>query len=210
MWSEEVVVGDPESEIEIGIFETVIATGASVGSLESAVEPLDHLLERSELCRDIIIVGEADDLSDVEVEVFTILEIELHSSKRIRAVAVGDKSETSRELFTEVFKGLTHREDAGTNTPVVRASVTEDRTLHSIHDQPDIAFDATNFDVCLICCEVTGRLVVVVVYERLDENCSSLTVICDLLMRDPDAVNVPQNVFGTTERYLVVDVVCET
>ncbi len=48
------------------------------------------------------------------------------------------------------------------------------------------------------------------IHERLDENSSSLAIIGDLLVRDPDAVDVPQNVFGTPERDLVVDVVCET
>ena len=48
------------------------------------------------------------------------------------------------------------------------------------------------------------------VYKRLDEHSCSLAVIGDLLMRDPDAVNVPQDVGGTSERYLVVDVVSET
>lgn len=210
MRSEEVVVSDPESKIKTGIFKTVITTSGAIGCLECAVEPFDQLLERPELGGDFIVIGKADDLSDVEPEVLAIFEIELHGSKRICAVSIGNESETFRELISEMLQSLPHGEDACTNAAAIRASVSEYGTLHGIHDEPDITFDAPDLDVGLICGEVAGRLVIVVIYEGLDENSSSFAIIGDLLMRDPDAVNVPQNVFGTPERYLVVDVVCET
>ena len=108
-------------------------------------------IERPELGGDFIVIGKADDLSDVEPEVLAIFEIELHGSKRICAVAVGNESETFRELISEVLQSLPHGEDACTDAPVIRASVSEDGTLHGIHDEPDIAFDASHFDVGFIC-----------------------------------------------------------
>ena len=119
MRSEEVVVSDPESKIEIGILKTVIAAGTSVRSLESAVETLDQLLERSEFSRDFIVISEADDLSDVEAEVLTVFQIELHCSERISAVAISYEPEVFRKLIPEVLKSLTHREDAWTNASAV-------------------------------------------------------------------------------------------
>ena len=47
------------------------------------------------------------------------------------------------------------------------------------------------------------------IHERLDEHSSCLAILSDLLVRDLDAVNVPEDVLGTAERYLVVDVVGE-
>ena len=209
MRPKEVVVGDPEREIKIGILVAVITAGASVRSLESTVETLNQLLVRTELFRDFIVIGEADDLGDVKTKTFPESLLELHGSEWIGAVTISNESEAFRKLVSEMRKSLPHGEDAGTDAAVIRASVAKDGAFYGIHDEPDIAFLAANLDVGFIGGEVAGRLVIVMVYKRLDEHSCSLAVIGDLLMRDPDAVNVPQNVFGTAERNLVVDVVCE-
>lgn len=141
--------------MESGIFKTVITTSGAIGGFECAVESLDQLLERPELGGDFVVIGKADDLSDVEPEILAIFEIELHGSKRIGTVAVSNESETFGEFIPEVLQGLPHGEDAGTNAPVIRATVTKDRTLNSIHDEPDIAFDSLDLDVGLIGGKIT-------------------------------------------------------
>ena len=88
-------------------------------------------------------------------------------------------------------KSLTHGQDAGANAAVIRTAVAEYGTLDGIHNEPDISFIATDLDVGLISSEIPGRLVVVVIYERLDEHGGGLAIIGNLLMRDPDAVDVP-------------------
>ena len=86
---------------------------------------------------------------------------------------------------------MTHGQDAGANAAIIRTTVAEDGTLDGIHYEPDIAFLAPDLDVGLVSGEIAGRLVIVVIYERLDEHSRGLAVIGDLLVRDPDAVDVP-------------------
>ena len=179
---EEVVVGDPKGEIQTRIVEAVVTAGIAVRSLESTIQPLDQLLVRPELFRDFIVIGEAEDLSDVEAESFAKPLLELHGGERIGAVAIGNEGEAFRELVSEVRKSLTHGQDAGTDTAVIRTTVAEDGTLDGIHDEPDISLLAANLDVGLVSGEIAGRLVIVVIYERLDEHSRGLAVIGDLLM----------------------------
>ncbi|WP_330577878.1 hypothetical protein [Alkaliphilus pronyensis] len=42
-------------------------------------------------------------------------------------------------------KSHTHSHNTRTNTTVIRYSITYNRTRNSIHDKPDVTFDATNF-----------------------------------------------------------------
>lgn len=188
---EEVVVCDPQGEIEISIFETVVAAGVTVRSLEGAVEPLDQLLERPEFFGDLIVIGETDDLRDVEAEVLTEFLSKQHGGERIGAVAIGNKPEAVRELLREASQSLSHGEDAGADTAVVRTEVAKDGALYSIHDEPDVAFLAADLDVGLIADKLTGRLVIVVIDERLDQYGGGLAVLSDLLVRDLDAVYIP-------------------
>lgn len=179
---EEVVVGDPKGEIQTRIVEAVVTAGIAVRSLESAIQPLDQLLVRPKLFRDFIVIGEADDLSDVETESFAKPLLELHGGERIGAVAIGNEGEAFRKLVSEVRKSLTHGQDAGANAAIIRTTVAEDGTLDGIHDEPDISLLAANLDVGLVSGEIAGRLVIVVIYERLDEHGRGLAVIGDLLM----------------------------
>lgn len=150
MRSEEVVIGDPESEVEISILVAVITAGLAVRSLESAVETLDLLLERTELCGDGIIVGKTDDLSDLEREIISVFTLELHGSERIGAVSIGDEAEVLREFIPEVSQSLAHGKDAGPDAAAFGTSVAEDGTLERVHYEPDVARYAADLDVSLV------------------------------------------------------------
>ena len=148
-------------------------------------------------------------MGDVKAKCFAEPLLKLHGGERIGAVAIGNEGEAVRKLASEVRKSLPHGQDTGADAAVIRTAVAEDGALDGIHDEPDISLLATDLDVGLICSEIAGRLVIVVIYERLDEHSRGLAVIGDLLVRNPDAVDVPQDIFGTAQRDLVVDVVCE-
>ncbi len=169
MRPEEVVIGDPERKVEDSVVYAVVAAGVAVRSLEGAIEPFDQLLEGTELFGDLIVIGKTDDLSYLESEVLSKQLLKLNGGERIGAVTVSNKAEAFRELIPEAGESLPHCEDTGADAAVVRAPVAEDRTLYSIHDEPDIAFLSTCFDVSLIGDEITGRLVIIVIHERFDE-----------------------------------------
>jgi len=70
-------------------------------------------------------------------------------SQGVSTVSIRDKPEYSRE-FLEVLKSHTHGKDTGSDTAVIRDLIAEDGMGDGIHDEPDISFDATDFDIGLI------------------------------------------------------------
>ena len=101
--------------------------------------------------------------------------------KRVCAVPVGNETEVFRELF-QVSECHAHGQDARTDTPVVRSLVTDDGTLRSVHDEPDIAFDATDFNIGFISSKNAAGLIVIMVNKRLYAHGRRLAVIGDLLV----------------------------
>ena len=93
MRPQEVVVGNPEGEIVVGTIIVVKAVCRTIRGLVGTVEPLDHLLVRTKLRGDCIIVRKADDLGDLELELLTELMEKLLGGKRIGTIAVSDKAE---------------------------------------------------------------------------------------------------------------------
>lgn len=206
---EEVVVGDPESDAVIGTIEVVVAAGSTIGRLEGAVHPLHDLLERSKLGRDSILIGQTDDLSDVELEVLAVVEIELLCSERIGGVTVGDEPKPFRK-FGEMLQSHAHRHDAGANTPVIRYPVTKDGSGAGIHDEPDEALDTSDFDIGLVTDEIGRSTVVVGINKGLDDKGSGLRVVGDLLMRDADAIEIVHGLSRLAKGKLQVDMEGET
>ena len=47
-------------------------------------------------------------------------------------------------------EGHPHCQNAWTKTTIIRYLIADNRAFGSIHDKPDIGFDTTDFDVCLI------------------------------------------------------------
>ena len=64
MGPEEVVISNPERKVIVGAVDVIEAVCMPVRSLIGAVEPFDHLFEWAVLCRNSIVVGKSNDLSD--------------------------------------------------------------------------------------------------------------------------------------------------
>ena len=83
-----------------------------------------------------------------------------------------------------------HRHDARTDTTVIRHPIADNGTFGYIHDEPDIGLDPMNFDVGLISDKGIVGIVIVVIYKTLDADGSGFTVVGDLLVGDPDVIQV--------------------
>ncbi len=74
----------------------------------------------------------------------------------------------------------THYKNTGANTAAGGYLVADDETAGSIHDEPDVSFDATNLDIGFISSKNTSGFVVVIVNKGFDTDSCSLTVVDDL------------------------------
>ena len=187
MWSQEVIVSNPESQIIVGTIDVVKAICVAVRSFIGTVEAFNHLFERPVFCRYRIVVGKSNDLSDIEGKVFFEFAGEFHCGKRVSTVTVSDKFKVFRELC-ESLENHTHCKDTGTNTTVVRYLLADNGSCSSIHDEPDVSFDATDFDVSFIGSENIAFFVGILIYKRLDADSGSLTVVGNLLVGNADIV----------------------
>ena len=155
----------------------------TVRSLIGAVEAFNHLFERAVFRGNGIVVGKPDDLCDFECKVFSKLFNEFHGGERIGTVAVSDELKLFRQLC-KPLEGHAHGKDAGTDTAVVRYLVADDGACCRIHNEPDVGFDAADFDVGFISGEHIPFFVRIVIYERLDADGSCLAVAGNLLVGD--------------------------
>ena len=83
-----------------------------------------------------------------------------------------------------------HCKNTWTYATVIRYLITNDGAFGSIHNEPDISFNTTDFDVCFVSSKYFTGSVIVVVYERFYAKRSCFTVVCDLLVGDADAMYV--------------------
>ena len=149
MRAQEVVVGDPECCVIVCTIIIIVTAADPVRGFKGSVEAFDHLLVRSELPGDSIIVCKPDHLGDVKPEAFPQLLCELQGSQRIGAVPIGNEPELFRE-FLHAPERHAHGKDARSDRAVVGNLVAEDRAGGSVHDEPDVAFDTADFDIGLI------------------------------------------------------------
>ena len=184
---EEVVVGDPERDIVVRAVVVVVAALDAVGLLVGTVQAFDQLLERPELRGDGIVVGKADDLRDLKVEIAAELDPELLCSKDIRAVAIGNELELFRELF-DPAEGHAHGKDAGTDGAVIGDLVADDRAREGVYDQPEEALHSADLDVGLVPDEGIAFFVGIVVHKGLDAQGCSPRIVGDLLVGYVDPV----------------------
>lgn len=66
MGPEEVVISNPERKVIVGTVDVIEAVCMPVRSFIGAVEPFDHLFEGAVFCRNSIVVGKPNDLSDLK------------------------------------------------------------------------------------------------------------------------------------------------
>ena len=126
-------------------------------------------------------------LGDFESKVFAKLLYEFHCSERVCTVTIGNELKGFRKLC-EPQKCHTHGEDAGANSTVVGYLIADDGAGGSIHDEPDIGFNATDFNVGFVSGENIAFFVGVLVDKGLDTDSGGLAVVGYLLVRDADVV----------------------
>ena len=197
--AEKVVVCNPERKVVVGAVIVIKPIRGTVGGLVCTVEPLNHLLIGTEFRGNSVIVRQADDLSNLELELLAELMEELLGSKRIGAIAVSDETEVLWQLL-QMLEGHAHGHDAGTDTAVVRDLIADHGTGRRIDDQPDIALDVAYFDICLIGSKGGSLLVRVGIDKWFDTDGGSLTVVGDHLVGDSDSVDDLHRLSGLPER----------
>ena len=114
---------------------------------------------------------------------------ELLSSERIGAITIGDESKVSGKFF-QMLESHTHSHAAGTDAAVIRYLIADHSPGYHIDDQPDVAFDAADFDVSLISNKGGSLLVGVCVDKGLDADGGRFAVVGNHLMGYGDAVDV--------------------
>ena len=189
VWTQKVVVSNPESQVIVGAVDVIEAVCMPVRSLIGAVEPFDHLFEWTVLRRNRIVVGKSNDLSDLEGKVFPKLLCKFHCGERIGTVAVSDELKVLRQ-FCKSLESHTHGKDAGADTTIIGYLVADDGTGCSIHDKPDIGFETADFYVGFIGSKDFSFFVRILVNKGLDADSGGLTVVGDLLVGDADVIQV--------------------
>lgn len=188
MRTQEVVVGNPEGNGIVGGVEELISAGIAVGRFEGAVETFDHLLEGPEFGGNRVVIGKTDDLSNIEFERILIAQSKLLSGKGVSRITVRNEAEVLRQGF-DILKCHAHRHDAGTDTAVIGNPVADNGTGNCIHDEPDVGFDAFDFDVGLVCDKCGGFLGRVGHEKRAHKSSGGSAVVFNRRVRDIDAVN---------------------
>lgn len=189
MGSEKVVVCNPEGKVIISAVDVIKAVCVTVRSLISAVEPLNHLLEWAVFCRNRIVVGKPNDLSDFEGKVFPELLYEFHCGERIGAVTVSDELKVFGQLG-KTPECHAHGEDAWADTTIIGYLVADNGTGCSIHDKPDVCFETADFYVGFIGSKDISFFVRILVNKGFDAAGSGLTIVGDLLVGDTDVIQI--------------------
>ena len=193
--AQEVVVGNPESQVIACAFDVVKPVCFPVRSLIGPVQPFYDLFERTVFLRHSIVVGKSDYLGDLEGKVLAKLLCEFHGGQRIGAVAISDEFEVFRE-FLKSLEGHAHGKDTGPNPAVIGHLVTDDGTAGGVHDKPDVGFDPSDFDVGFIGHKGFSFVIGILIGEGFDADGRGLAVVGDLLMRDLDVIEIFQCLAG--------------
>ena len=98
VWTKEVIVSNPESKVIVGTVDVVETVCVTVRSLIGAIEPLNHLFKWAVFCRNSIVVGKSNNLSNFECKVFPKLSYEFHCGERIGTVTVSDELKVFRQF----------------------------------------------------------------------------------------------------------------
>ena len=208
MRTKEVIVSNPESQVIVGAVNVVETVCVTVRSFVGAVEPFNHLFERTVSCRDSIVVGKSNHLGDFEGKVFPELFYEFHCGERIGTVAVSDELKVFGQ-FCKPPKSHAHGEDARPHTAVIGYLIADDGSGRGVHDQPDIGFNATDFYVGLVGSEHLPFFIRVLVNKGFDADSGGLTVVGDLLVGDADVIEVFKSLGGLAQRKAEVDMECQ-
>ncbi len=103
------------------------------------------------------------------------------SSTAKGAVAISNETKVPGEFF-QILEGHAHSHNAGADAAIIRYLIADHSPGCRINDQPDIAFDTEDFDVCLISSKGGSLLVRVGVDKGLDTDGGGLAVGGDHLV----------------------------
>ncbi len=191
MRAQEVIVSDPERQIIVGTVDAVKAVCMAVRGFISSVQAFDHLLEWPVFGRNSIVVGKSNDLGDFKCKVSAQL---FTNSIAARGYALYPSAMNLKFSGSFVrFRNAIRIARIQACAAVIRHLIADDGACCSVHDEPDVVFDATDFDVCLISREHVPFFVGVLVNKGLDADGGSFTVVGDLLVGDADVVKVFQS-----------------
>ena len=207
--TQKVIVGNPESQVIVGTFDVVKAVCFPIGSFIRTVQPFHDLFEWTVFFGYSIVVGKSNDLGDRKGKVFSKLLCELHCGKRVSAVAVRNKLKVFRQFF-KTPESHAHSEDTGAHATVIGYLVADNGTAGGVHNEPDVSFDAADFDIGFIGDKCCPLMVGILVNKRFDADSSGFTVIGDLLMGDADVIEILKSLAGFTKRQAEVDMQRQT
>ena len=88
--------------------------------------------------------------------------------------------------------------------------VADDGPGGGVHDEPDVGFDAADFDIGFISGKYFPFFVGVLIDKGLDADGGSLAVVGYLLVGDADVVQVFQGLRGFAEGKAQIDMQCQT
>ena len=103
------------------------------------------------------------------------------------------------------MEGHAHGKDTGADRTVIGHLVADDGPTGGIHDEPDVGFDAADFDVGFISHKGFSFAIMVLIDERFDADGSGLTVVGDLLVRDADVIQIFESLGGFAQGQSEVD-----
>lgn len=181
MRAKEVVVSDPEGKFIVGAIDVVEAVCVTVRCFIGTVQPFNHLFEWTVFLRNSIVVGKPNHLSDMECKGFPEVLYEFHCGERIGAVTIRNELKVLRQLC-KALESHPHSEDTGADATVVRYLITDDGTACGIHDEPDIGFNATDFNISFIRGEGSLLFVWILVDKRLNADSGGFAVVGNLLV----------------------------
>ncbi len=198
VWTQEVVISNPESQVIVGTFDVVKAVRFPVRNLVGTVQPFHDLFEWAVFFGNSIVVGKSNHLSDLEREVLSKLLCEFHGGKRISTIAISDKFESFRQ-FLKAPEGHAHGKNAGSYSTIIGYLVTDDGAADSVHNEPDVGFDAADFDVGFIRDKSSLFGIGILINKRFDADSGSLAVVGDLLVGDLDVIEILECLTGFAE-----------
>ena len=97
------------------------------------------------------------------------------------------------------------RQHTGTDPAVIGHLAADDGPTGGIHDEPDVGFDAADFDVGFISHKGFPFAIMVLIDERFDADGCGFAVVGDLLVRDADVIQIFESLGGFAQGQFEVD-----
>ena len=180
MGAQEVEIGDKHGDGGNSAHAGTIAICVLVVAFESAVQPFNNLLQRAVFLGNRVLVGEADDLGDVKVDAMPGEEM---FCQQVYGVSVSNEVEFVRD-FAQLDQNIVDGINSGNVVAVSLDAVRSDDFLGGIKEKEDIVPNAANLDIGFVAAVGTGKLVRVMVDQRLDDRRNGIDIVGNGLVGD--------------------------